>query len=906
MALPPYASGLKSLIVDAVTAETEGALTDLVTDATTQADRASLQAFLGNQPFADETELEAYTNALLEVGDSTITRDGGVYVLTVADPPTWVRDADSDGKKAGDAADRAASLFLTATTGRPAITTTDSNASAAGVFIFGNPETKPRNITKMRVRRSVGTSIDIEVGVYALSGGQFTLVRGPVTVTVPGAATSLLDVAPIKANLAEHLGYSIPGSGAVGIVFLAAPGDSGGYYYHNVPGAVGPFTPSGGLTTSVQLQIGFDGDYAEVYDDLTEELQPQIDANVAAIAANAVAISENATAINDISQEQAYVALSQVRISGTYTAFPTGGPSSKAWSVGFLGTALSANTSISALITTLHRGTGIENFEAMLYSRPIATTSAPSGSDTALWGSWVSVSAASVASGAFGDVAFTSPVTIPSDPTLAYLLVVRAKNSGGTIVDMGFGRAFDADTGLTQVQRGFYRNPEDTGWIGLGVTAPLNIRVTSTRRVIRPRKKRAAMMIWGRTQLVFNNSTPKTYRRTFTVPVNATRVVSVIFAHGGTSAITIAGAAVAPIASAANYAASGVNWTPLRFSGSASGAIQAAAGSLRLGMRASDEFSVPLLDRTDVLGAGKIIMVSAYCSTAGNLTLLGSAADNDDYRTNWQSRSDFPSIIRRNDGDCVTTPASFASTTNEKSGTMIAGIVVECDNGELLSVGAVGDSITNGAGIQVPGDNTYGLGWVEKTAYSMNTAHRGVMPVMLGWSGLTMPQIADVAGDFYNFVAASGIPAPHIMFAPNASPNSMTPPLTAAQMNVQLPLADGIALRALGAGSIPIAWTVIPVNPSVKDFNATDSFRRDYNAVWRGRGNAQSGYIVADFDASMAGVTDPDGQVSITVGLTSDGIHPNAAGYDARFPVAVRATRQALPALGYAVGGLVT
>jgi len=108
MALPPYASGLKALIVAEVTAETEGALTDLVTDATTQADRASLKAFLGNQPFADETELEAYTNALLEVGDSTITRDGGVYVLTDLDPPTWVREDDSDAKKAGDAAAEAA------------------------------------------------------------------------------------------------------------------------------------------------------------------------------------------------------------------------------------------------------------------------------------------------------------------------------------------------------------------------------------------------------------------------------------------------------------------------------------------------------------------------------------------------------------------------------------------------------------------------------------------------------------------------------------------------------------------------------------------------------------------------------------------------------------------------------
>lgn len=127
MALPPYASGLKSLIVDAVTAETEGALTDLVTDATTQADRASLKAFLGNEQFADETELEAYTNALLEVGDSTITRDGGVYVLTDLDPLTWVREDDSDGKKAGDAADAAAdSAGAAATSAGEAVTTTQT------------------------------------------------------------------------------------------------------------------------------------------------------------------------------------------------------------------------------------------------------------------------------------------------------------------------------------------------------------------------------------------------------------------------------------------------------------------------------------------------------------------------------------------------------------------------------------------------------------------------------------------------------------------------------------------------------------------------------------------------------------------------------------------------------------
>jgi len=819
--------------------------------------------------------------------------------------------ADTSADLAQASADEAAALFLAATTGRPEITTTVSSASSAGVYIFAAPETVTRNISKMRVRRSLAGSINIDVAAYTLSGGQFTRVRGPVAVTVPEASTSeIVMPSMLKVRNGEYLGYSIPGSGAVGIVFLTATtGDNGGYYYHNAPGATGPFTPSAGLITSIQLQIGFDGSYAEAYSDVTIELQPQI-------TANATSTSVNASAINDVSQLQPYIAVS--RAVATYSAWATGSPSTKAWATGFLGTSLPSNAPLDAFPVTVHRGTGIETFEAMLYSRPIGTTSAPSGSDTALWGAWVSVNAAGVTSGAFGEVTFTSPVALSNDQTKAYLLVVRAKNSGGTIVDMGYGRVSDATISANQVERGFYRDATDTAWTTVNSPSLLNIKVQSKRRIVRqaaipssiaqpaaPRKNRGTVIMWGRTQLVFSNATPKTYRRVFALPANVSRVVSVIFAHGGTSSIQIARAAVAPIASAANYAAAGATWTALSFGTGTEGAsIPAAAGSLRLGWLASNEASIGLLDRTDTPGAAKLVAVSAYCSTASDLTLLGSATDTDDYRTNWQIRSDFPSVMRRNDGDCVTTPASFASTTNEKSGTMIAGLVVECDTGELLTIGATGDSITNGAGITVSSDNTYGLGWVEGIAYAMNTAHRGVMPVMLGWSGISMAGIANIATDYYAFLSSAGLPSPNIFFVPNASPNSITPPITSTQMTDQLPLADGIARSVLGTGGIPVIWTIIPTNPSVKDYNGSDSFRRDYNDTWRTRANAQSGYVVADFDAVMAGTIDGDGQMNLNPSLHTDGIHPNAVGHAAIATRGISATRLALPALGYAVGGL--
>ena len=318
---------------------------------------------------------------------------------------------------------------------------------------------------------------------------------------------------------------------------------------------------------------------------------------------------------------------------------------------------------------------------------------------------------------------------------------------------------------------------------------------------------------------------------------------------------------------------------------------------------ASRDNPVDLIDRTDVAGAAKLVVVSAYAGGGGTLTLLGSATDNDNYRTHWEARSDFPSVMRRNVGDCVTTPANFTSADNQKSGTFIAGIEVECDDGELMTIGFVGDSITNGAGVSSGGDNHYGLGWAETAAYALNTKTRGVVPQLLGWSGLNMPDIRRLATDWLDFCAAENIQAPNMLFAPNASPNSLVAPITQPQMDAQRLLSDEILSVAVGAGVVPISWTIIPTNPSVKDYNASDSIRRDYNDADRAEASAANGLFLADMDAAMVTSIDGDGQAVST--KLPDGIHPGTDGYEDMAGVAVRAAKRALPAAGYAEGGLV-
>jgi lysophospholipase L1-like esterase len=596
------------------------------------------------------------------------------------------------------------------------------------------------------------------------------------------------------------------------------------------------------------------------------------------------------------------------------SSFPVG--TFREWVTGASGAAIGAGTVIDAVVAYLVRPSAAATVEARLYSRAGTTWSASpdQDADTAEWADWVSLSTTGTTADVSTLFRFAAPAPVTVDAGRYYYVAFRAKQSGGSVANLGFGRWLSSATGAgtpwSQLERGYFRNNDvPVAWNPglIGSVLPIRFEMRQSELALapndvpeRPSPRIGTRIIAGRQEFVLDNGTSgRTYRAIFAIPAKAVWVRP-IFAHAALTPVLIDAAAVAPIASAANFAASGVTWTPLRFNKATSGLIPAAAGSLRRGWLAADRCDVTTLDRTDVTGAAHLVAVSCFIRQTGTLTMMGNSAGTTDY-TGWASRTDRPFVLRYNDGDCVTTPASFTSTTNRSTGPIV-GIQYELESGEVVTLGGVGDSITDGAG-----GSLFGLSWGYNAALALQKAWRNADWVNLGWSGITMGGVANLATDFYAFARRAKLTVPTIMFTPNASPNSINPPITTVQMTNQRPLAEGIVRLAQQSGSVPIVWTIIPTNPSVKDYNSTDVERRNYNDGWRTDG-AAGGIIVADMDAIMAGVTDGDGQVNIVAGAQTDGIHPNDTGHGLTRMggVALRAAQAALPLAGFAVGELVT
>ncbi|MFC0206427.1 SGNH/GDSL hydrolase family protein [Novosphingobium soli] len=862
----------------------------------------------------------------------TATWTGALFrrkLTTAAETSQRIAQAEAGIAGAASTATKARTGMGLSVTGRAAITSSSLRPSNSGLFIPGASAAHSGWKHTMLVRNPTNVAKTFHLTRVTSNGAQF--------VPVPGAGYTPVEVPAGPATYAIPISYYIPRgetpafsvpAGVLGFAY-DAPGvpDDTGYYYHNVPQPAAAFVPSGGKQTGIQLQIGLIGDYALAHDDVVAIVQPQIDAQALQLASTKVEAGANTAALNQIIEAKAVEVYARSAASA-YVNFATGTPDAKAWAVPVQGSSIPAGTLIARLVATFHRAAGIVAVEAMLYSRDAAKLTAPDNADTAEWAAWVSVAATGVAEGNFGDVEFIAPNVIASVASRGYYLRIRARDADGNLVSLGYGRA--AGAGTNQMDCGWYLLSSGA-WSPIGLAAVLAIRVKGNQTKVKqsalpdglgasstsssaPSKKRGMVIMLGRSELPFDNTAAGgvTMRRVFAGPANSKRVTQVIFSHSTTTPQEITRAAIAPLASATNFAATGVAWTPLSFGpGVEKGIMPAAASSQRYGMLASRPFSLDLAPRTDVPGAAKLMIISAYMGVSGSPMLLGKAGT-DDYKTNWEARADFPSVMRHNAGDCVTTPANFTSTANDINGTCIAGVVIECDDGELVTIMFPGDSISNGAGITGPNGVLYGQGWAETLAYGMNTRRRGVLPVLLGWSGQNMSNIRYNAVDFYAFVKANGLPAPNVLYTPNASPNSMSTPLTKTSMDAQRPLSDEIVGVALGAGSQVVKWLCLPVDPSVKDLDQTpdpndgDKFRRNYNDADRAEAALQRGAIIADYDAAVTLGFDGDGQALFNDDYEDDSIHPNAAGHALMAAIGERASRLALPAAGYAVGGLVT
>lgn len=110
---------------------------------------------------------------------------------------------------------------------------------------------------------------------------------------------------------------------------------------------------------------------------------------------------------------------------------------------------------------------------------------------------------------------------------------------------------------------------------------------------------------------------------------------------------------------------------------------------------------------------------------------------------------------------------------------------------------------------------------------------------------------------------------------------------------MQVPIISGI--YADNVGGVRTAYPVnrIPVllstwaatNPSMRDWNSSDSIRRDTIPAAK----AMRDVTVVDTNSVWSGAIDADGQQLMVSGVTTDNIHPNDVGNALAVPLAANA-----------------
>jgi hypothetical protein len=280
----------------------------------------------------------------------------------------------------------------------------------------------------------------------------------------------------------------------------------------------------------------------------------------------------------------------------------------------------------------------------------------------------------------------------------------------------------------------------------------------------------------------------------------------------------------------------------------------------------SDWINVQSVPRNDG-GAARLIAVRAQLS-ACTLNMLNNATGTQDF-TNWAAHPSGRIVRFRQQafsGGVPAAAANWTSQTDQSGKGPIVGIRYLA-KGKVINVAGFGDSITEGQGSYI-GEGFGFPACVELT----NEDRNGIVYEWsnLGWSGAQMNIISNTAkqaiADGLTFNAA---------LLPVGSPNNLSVPMTAADISTMR--GDrAIAAAALMDGRTPvIPWTSLPVSAAVKDWNSSDSLRRDLNDAWRSA--ADHGQVLMDFDAIAAGAIDADGQMLPATGFMVDGIHPSDA-----------------------------
>ena len=281
-------------------------------------------------------------------------------------------------------------------------------------------------------------------------------------------------------------------------------------------------------------------------------------------------------------------------------------------------------------------------------------------------------------------------------------------------------------------------------------------------------------------------------------------------------------------------------------------------------------------------GTRPLVSVRVYALGA-NVNYMGNGTQ---YFSNWATRTAGLVRLRSNSttGSSQITTTTGWSTSNWGPA---LGFVYGAEN-PTYQVASFGDSIYEGQGTYIGG--SFCLQATEaqnlaggRTLFSYNNC---------SWSGQSTSQFLQNIID----TTTAGI-VPDIAILPCGSPNDVgNTSITSTMINLMrsnlISMLDVCAINNI----TPIVCTWMPTNSSVNNYGSSDSLRVAYNAEILST-MAANGIITADVNLPMSGVT-TGGQVQMTVGYTTDNIHPNDAGNLACVPYVQTALQQAVG--GYA------
>lgn len=390
-------------------------------------------------------------------------------------------------------------------------------------------------------------------------------------------------------------------------------------------------------------------------------------------------------------------------------------------------------------------------------------------------------------------------------------------------------------------------------------------------------------------------ASPQTYESLMTVaaPFDAFRLIFGQANNAGLTASNVtvkSGVALVPdVSDAAVGALISTDYQAVTFAGgSVTGTLAPAASERGRSYLISDWIPLPSVPRTDG-GSLPAIVVRAYAS--GGLGVLQGIAS-----TNFAPWYTHPSgriwKTYRRAGDYVTSSQNLyrsgatATTTGE---TVIVGIQYLA-RGKVQNIIPFGDSITEGPGNGTsPSSGTYaGEGFMLPAAISLDRPALAVEYSDLGWSSATA---SDFLSNIQSAIAAGIVARGDVCPLPTGSNNDTAAPITDLAIKVMRGKLGICSALLQQAGAIPLRWTYPSFNTSVKAYGTSDAKRRALNDEWRALATT-NGMVVADIDATLAGVDDGTGQVQLKAGYTADGAHPNDAGNALAAPVMSRALAQ--------------